>query len=59
MTSIMKMKNGTKLIHKRSGLIYTLGGHVNEVARVIKCDQYIGQIDYINENTQNDYEVAE
>ena len=59
MKNIMRMPYGTKIIHKRSGLTFTLGGHINEITRAIKCDQYIGQIDYINDNTQEDYEVVE
>lgn len=59
MNDIMSMKDGTKLRHKKTGEIYTLHGYVNEYARYILSQKYIGVTDYINKNTQDQYEVAE
>ena len=59
MDNIMNMKNGTKIRHKRSGEVYILHDYVNEVARLLVSQTYIGTTDYINKNTQHDYEVAE
>ena len=59
MSNIMAMPNGTKIRHKRSGTVYLLEDYVNEYARLLVNQKYIGMTDYINENTQSDYEVAE
>ena len=61
MSNIMNMPNGTKLRHKRTGTIYELQGYVNEHARLLMNKKYLfsQSADYINENTQEDYEVTE
>ena len=52
------METGTKVRNVRSGFIYVLGDYVNNVARELRNETYEGTIDYINKNTQNDYEVV-
>lgn len=54
----MDMPVGTKIRNKRSGLIYILGKYVNDVARELMSASYFA-VDYINKNTQCDYEVVE
>lgn len=59
--SIMEMKTGTLIRNKRNGVEYVLGDFVNDVAREITMRGVIGglAVDYINKNTQEDYEVVE
>lgn len=57
MMDIMDMKTGTKIRNIRSGCVYTLGDYVNDVARELCNEDYVGIGDYINKNTQCDYEV--
>lgn len=59
MSNIMDMPNGTKLRNKRSGTVYILQDYVNTSSRILYNTKYSGMSDYINENTQDDYEVAE
>lgn len=59
MNDIMSMKDGTKLRHKKTGGIYILHGYVNDYARCITSTKYIGVGEYINKNTQDQYEVVE
>lgn len=54
--NIMQMKSGTKIRSKRSGIVYVLGDYVNDVAREIIPDNWFS-VDYINKNTEDDYEV--
>lgn len=54
----MSMPNGTKICNQKSEMVYILGGFVNDVARELKLEGY-GAIDYINKNTQCDYNVLE
>ncbi len=59
--SVMEMPNGTVIRNKRSGKEYILGDFVNDVARAITMRGVFGSftVDYINENVQEDFEVAE
>ena len=57
--NIMNMENGTKLRHKKTGTTYLLGEYVNDEARVLYNQKYLCMTDYINENTQEDYEVVQ
>ena len=59
MKNIMSMENGTKIRHKKTGATFLIGEHVNEVARVLYNQKYVGMTDYINESTQDDYEVVQ
>lgn len=59
MSNIMDMPNGTKLRDKKTGEVYILYGYVNEYARYMLSQKYVGITDYINKNVQDDYEVAE
>ena len=54
---IMSMATGTKIRNTKSGLIYILGDYVNDVAREL-CNESFFSIDYINKNTQCDYELV-
>lgn len=56
--SIMEMKSVVFIKNKRSGLIYILGEFVNDVAREITV---LGSFatDYINKNTQDEYEIVD
>lgn len=56
---IMDMKNGTKIMNKRSGLVYTIQDWANDVSRKLHQSSYSCYDDYINRNTQNDYEVID
>ena len=56
-SDIMEMKNGTMIKSIRSGSIYFLNDYVNDVAREIVSKKY-GIKDYINKNTQSEYEVV-
>lgn len=56
--NIMEMENGTKIRNKRSGIVFVLGDYVNDVAREIYNTKYCGAVDYINANTQDEYEVV-
>ena len=56
--NIMEMESGTKIKNKRSGVIFVLGDYVNDVAREIYNTKYCGAVDYINANTQGEYEVV-
>lgn len=56
---IMSMKSGTKIKNVKSGLVYVLGDYVNDVARELCNEVYMGIGDYINKNTQCDYEIVE
>lgn len=55
---IMSMSSGTKIYNNRNGVIYVLGDFVNDVARELISEGY-GLIDYINKNTQGDYDTTE
>lgn len=57
--NIMEMKSGTVIKNKRSGSEYVLGDYVNNVARQLTMNGMCGAlaVDYINKNTQDDYEV--
>lgn len=55
---IMDMPLGTLIKNKRSGLTYILGEYVNDVARKLTLIGSV-QIDYINKNTQDDYELVD
>lgn len=61
MANIMNMKNGTRIRNKQGGTIFILGDYepVNKVARKIWWEKYPGEYNYINENTQDEYEVVE
>lgn len=58
---IMNMKSGVLIKNKRNGSTYILGEYVNEVARELKLLGSIGNfaIDYINTNTQEEYEIVD
>lgn len=60
-TNIMEMKTGTIIKNKRSSVEYVLGDFANDVAREITIRNVIGNlaVDYINKNTQEDYEVIQ
>lgn len=55
---IMEMPTGTKIRNKRSGQVFTLGDYVNDAVRELTLDGYLCCVDYINKNTQDDYEVV-
>lgn len=55
----MNMPSGTKVRDKKGGAIYILHDYVNEKARLLVNQKYVGMVDYINKNTQFDYEVVE
>lgn len=61
MANIMEMETGTVIKNKRSGAEYVLGDFVNDVAREIRMRGIAGTfaVSYINQNTQEDYEVVE
>lgn len=54
---IMDMPSGTKIKNKFSGRVFLLGDYVNDVARELCNLSYVGMGDYINKNSQKDYEV--
>ena len=54
---IMNAKIGTIIRHKRTGATYVLGDYVNGVARELCNCNYLST-DYINRNTQEDYEIT-
>ena len=58
MANIMEMENGTKVRHRKTGTTFLLGDYPNEDARILFNLKYCGQFDYINEQTQGDYEVV-
>lgn len=55
---IMDMKSGVLIRNKRSGLNYILGDYVNDVARKLNL---LGSTmeDYINKNTQDEYDLVD
>ena len=57
--NIMEMNNGTMIRNKRSGRTFKLGNYVNDIARELCDPGYIGCVDYINKNTQDEYEVVQ
>ena len=58
MNEIMYMKNGTVIKNKRSGIRWVLGDFVNDVSRELTSEDYFA-IDYVNKNTQDEYEFCE
>lgn len=57
MNEIMYMKNGTVIKNKRSGIRWVLGDFVNDASRELTSEDYFA-IDYVNKNTQDEYEVC-
>ena len=59
MIEIMDVKAGTVIKNKRTGREFILGDYASDVARELVSTSYYGWVDYINRNTQDEYEIVE